>query len=295
MPLSEIVRGDRVLARGAHSPDHATFLAARLVVMKQAEIEARREQERAEWRRRGLGGVVTALNAATREMSVRLRGANDGPQTVLVSTAGRDVVFRRYAPSSVKFSDARPSTFEDLVVGDQVRMLGERSEDGANFQPEQVVSGAFRTLRGPVVSVDAGRGELRVQAASNGGKPTTVTVTVGPDVRLHRLPADSPLGSPAAGRPASPPEGTRPHRVDLDEMLDRLPRISLAEVRTGEEIAVLGTRSDDVSRLHAMKLVAGLPASVPQAAEGRGGRGGPEGAEAGEGPEMLGLGGELPW
>ncbi len=275
MPLSEIARGDRVLARGTYSPDRATFVAVRLVVMKQAEIEAQREQERSEWRRRGLAGVVLALNAPAREISVRLRGAANGQQPVLVSATRRDLVFRRYAPNSVKFSDARPSSFEELAVGDQVRMLGDRSADGAGFEPEQIVSGAFRTLRGAVASVDVEQGELGVRTVS-GGEPSSVTVRVGPDARLHRLPADAP------------------QRVDLDEMLERLPRISLGEVGIGEEIAVLGPKSDDGSRLTAMKLVAGLPAPVSQNGDRRGEHGGPEGTETGEGP-VLGLGGELPW
>lgn len=290
IPLAEVAQGDRVLARGVYSPDRAKFQVARLVVMKQGDIEVRREQERAEWRRRGLGGVITALDGASREISVRLRGAGNGQQTLVVPTAAREVVFRRYAPSSVKFSDARPSSFEELEVGDQVRMLGERSPDGTGFAPEQIVSGAFRTLRGTVVGASAEEGALTVRASSNGGEPTTVTVTVGPDVPLHRLPADSPLRAPSASRPSGSPSG-----VSLDEVLDRAPRITLADVRTGEEVAVLGTKSEDLSRLRAMKLVAGLPAPAARGGESQGGRSGRGGGEEGEGPDALGLGGELPW
>ncbi len=287
--LTQIAQGDRVLARGVYSPDRTTFRAVRLVVMKQADIEVRREQERAEWRRRGLAGVITALDGASREISVRLRGASNGQQTLVVRTRGREVVFRRYAPDSVRFSDARPSSFEELEVGDQVRMLGERSEDGGGFGPEQVVSGAFRTLRGAVLGVSAAMGELTVRASSNGGEPATVTVAVGPDVPLHRLPADSSRRPPVAGQASGPPPGS-----NLDEVLDRAPRITLAEVQAGEEIAVLGTRSEDPSRLRAMKLVAGLPASAARGGESPG-RSGPGGGEEGEGSDTLGLGGELPW
>jgi hypothetical protein len=285
VPRSEIAVGDRVLARGTWSADRAVLSAARLVVMKKADIDVKREAEQAEWRRRGLGGVVTAVDTSTRELTVRLRGGTNGAATVRVPTAGREVVFRRYAPNSVRFSDARPSAFGELGVGDQVRMLGERSEDGGTIVPEQVVSGAFRTLQGAVASVDPGQGELSVRVASDDGPPTTVTVTVGADARLHRLPA----GGGSGGEGAGPPRG------NLDEMLDRLPRISLGQLATGDEVAVLGTRSSDVSRLNAIKLVAGLPAPDSQPAENHGERGGPGGEGTDEGADRLGFGGELPW
>ena len=305
IPRSEIAVGDRVLARGTYSSDRAALSAARLVVMKRADIEGKREREQEEWRRRGLGGVVTALDASTGEMTVRLRGGSNGQETVRVPITGRGIVLRRYAPNSVKFSDARPSAFEELRTGDQVRMLGELSGDGATFVPEQIVSGAFRTLRGRVVNVDVGRGELSVQVASDDGPPMTVTVTAGKDARLHRLPAALPLSAPAVSGPESPratppavdasgAEGTRQH-ASLDEMLERLPRISLAQLATGEHVAVLGSLSDDVTRLNAIKLVAGLPAPGAQDAEDHGERGRPGGEEAGDGPDRLGFGGELPW
>lgn len=291
---SEIAVGDRVLARGTYGSDRAVLAASRLVVMKKDDIEVRREQEQAEWRRRGVGGVVTALDPAKREMTVRLRGTSDGPRTVLVRAGGREVVFHRYAPGSVRFGDARPGSYDELRLDDQVRMLGERSEDGSTFQPERIVSGAFRTVQGTVARVNAERSEIVVRTASDDGPPLAVTVTVGPDASLHRLRPDPP--SPKSARvAASAAEGAKAAPVYLDEALARMPRIPLAQIVPGEQIAVLGTRSEDASRLNAIKLVAGLPAADEDSAEAHGERGERGGGEENGGSDRLGFGGELPW
>jgi hypothetical protein len=188
-------------------------------------------------------------------------------------------VFRRYASHSVRFSDARSSRYEDLAVGDQVRMLGTRSQDGVGFEAELLVSGAFRTLRGTLLGIDPVRGELRIQGEN--GKAETVTVTVGPDVRPRRVP-------PAAG--ASKGNGERSPQGGLDDVLERWPEVSLAELATGEEVAVLAARSEGASRVTAIKLLAGLPAPAAQGAHGRDGTG----ADTDDGPDMLGAGDELP-
>jgi hypothetical protein len=40
------------------------------------------------------------------------------------------VELRRYAPDSIKFGDAKMSTFSEVQVGDLLRALGERAPDG---------------------------------------------------------------------------------------------------------------------------------------------------------------------
>ena len=45
---------------------------------------------------------------------------------------------RRYAPDSIKFGDAKPSSFGELKVGDQLRALGDRTRRSASFQPAKV-------------------------------------------------------------------------------------------------------------------------------------------------------------
>ncbi len=66
-------------------------------------------------------------------------------------------MLRRYAPNSVKFSDARPRRFEELKVGDMVKVLGTSNEDRSRLTAEELVSGSFRTIAATVVSFDPGR------------------------------------------------------------------------------------------------------------------------------------------
>jgi hypothetical protein len=296
-------------------------------VMTRGDVEARRQKEHEDWQRRGLAGVVSAVDPAAKELSVR-SGAGATAKTVVVEAGGTGVVFRRYAATSVRFSEARPGAFADLAVGDQLRVLGNRSADGARVTAEQVVSGAFRVVRGVVAEVDAAKGTVSVR---ENGK-AAVTITVSPDTLLRRLPpmmvmrllrsteaGSAPGGSgelpaaamaPSAGRPAgavpggAPAGGPRPggggwsgRPPDPDEALERLPPTTLAELIKGDEIAVLGPKQTDAAVLPAIKLAVWATPSFPTGAgNGRGGGGRGQGLGGGADPfsDMLGFGGESP-
>ncbi|HZE62817.1 MAG TPA: hypothetical protein VE056_03020, partial [Pyrinomonadaceae bacterium] len=63
--LADVGSGDRVLARGRGAADQKTVPALQVVVMSKADLAKKQEQERAEWRRRGVSGIVASLNAST--------------------------------------------------------------------------------------------------------------------------------------------------------------------------------------------------------------------------------------
>jgi hypothetical protein len=96
-----------------------------------------------------------------------------------------NAVLLRYARDSVKFSDAKPSTFDETKVGDQVRALGTKSEDGARFVAEKLVSGTFRNIGATVISVDSSDGTVTVKDLASGNP---VVVRTNSDSKLHRLP-----------------------------------------------------------------------------------------------------------
>jgi Golgi nucleoside diphosphatase len=48
------------------------------------------------------------------------------------------VRFFRYAADSVNLNDARPSSFAEIKVGDQLRALGQKSEDGSRLAAEEI-------------------------------------------------------------------------------------------------------------------------------------------------------------
>lgn len=242
--------GDRILARG--SP------ATSVIVMTKADLTQKHQRDRAEWQRRGVAGVITALNPETREISITAR-SREGPTTIVIEPV-ENVTFRRYAPDSVRFSDARPSSFAELGVGDQVRVLGDRSADGLRIRPEEIVSGAFRNIAGAVTAIDAKAGELRVTDLVT---REPLTVRLSSESMLRRIP---PMM--AGARPGGPPRGMPNRNLDFSQILERMPALSLNELKPGDAIIVSSTVGAEPSRLTAIVLVAGVEALLGSSPEG---------------------------
>ena len=159
--FADLGEGDRVLAVGKVADDYKSATARTLVVMTKGDIVKKQEAERLEWRRRGILGVVSAVKPDKREVIISTRSAMGTQAVTMVISDKLDM--RRYAPDSIKFSDAHPSAFEELKVGDQVRALGNKSADGTHFAPEKVVTGSFRMVAGTVAAIDVAKGELKDQ------------------------------------------------------------------------------------------------------------------------------------
>src|SRR5258708_21683793 len=77
--LADVGAGDRVLARGRGSAEQKTVPALQVVVMSKADLAKKQEQERAEWRRRGVSGIVASLNPSTQEITVSSRTMAGAP------------------------------------------------------------------------------------------------------------------------------------------------------------------------------------------------------------------------
>ncbi|CAN5811186.1 hypothetical protein BH18ACI4_BH18ACI4_25430 [soil metagenome] len=285
--FADIAEGDRVWARGKVSEDLKSVPAAALIVMNKADIAKKQEAERAEWRRRGILGVVAAVNPETKEITISSRSMA-GTQSVIIPVAGK-VDMRRYAPDSIKFSDAQPGTVDAVKVGDQLRALGERSSDGSRFTAEKIVTGSFRTVAGTVSTVDAASGEIKVNDLQT---KQPLTVVIKQDAVLRKFPAAGEMalfgrggqGGPPTGQPGAPAQGTpgggraQPAAggapgpggggfrggggggMNIQEMLERLPNIALTDVKVGETIIVSSTKGADPARLTAITLVAGADA-----------------------------------
>ena len=107
-----------MMARGTVSADQKSVPALQIIVMTKGDL-AKQEAERLEWRR-GILGVITALKPDTKEITISNR-TMAGTQAVVIPISDKTEM-RRYAPDSIKFGDAKPSSF-DLKVGDQLRAL----------------------------------------------------------------------------------------------------------------------------------------------------------------------------
>src|ERR1051326_2254494 len=183
--VADVGQGDRVWARWRAGADQKTMPTAQVVVMSKADVAKRQEQERTEWRRRGISGIVTALNPATKEITVSSRSLVGAPQAVIIPVTEK-VLMRRYPPDTIpKYSEAKPSSFEEIKVKDQLRALGDKSEDGSRLTAEEIVFGTFEIVGGTVTGIDAASNQIRINDLKT-KKP--ITIMLKQDSVLRRWP-----------------------------------------------------------------------------------------------------------
>jgi len=281
--LADVGSGDRVWAYGRVSEQQKTVPAQMLVVMSKADLAKKQEQERAEWRRRGVSGIVASVNPSTQEITVSSRSLMGAAQAVIIPVTDK-VMMRRYPPDTIpKYSDARPSKFAEVKVGDQLRALGEKTADGTHLTAEEVVFGTFKIAGGVVTAIDAATNQIKITELQT-KKPLTIILK--PESVLRRLPAGGGMfaggmgggpgtagGAPAQGqgqgqaqqRPqgAGPggPQGGGPGRgagMNMADMLERLPTISINELKVGDTIIMSSLQGSDPTQLTAISLVAGI-------------------------------------
>ncbi len=223
--------GDTVFARGRMTEDRKSMPALEFYVMSQTDIAQKRERERDEWNKRGVAGTVSSLNATTNEISIDLR-TPEGPKPIVVA-AGAQTQFRRYAPDSVRFSDAKPSSFAELKVGDQLRALGTKSADGARFTPEEIVAGSFQTIGGAITEINLEKQEIKINDLLS---KQAVTIVVTKDSSLRKYPGTG----------------------DLQETFEQLPAFTLQELKAGDSILISSTKGADPARVTAIAIVSGV-------------------------------------
>ena len=265
--LTDLEVGDRVLAIGASAEDPASLTALRLVLMKSTDIAKRHETEQAGWQH-GTGGIVSTIDPATGAITIK-----SGSRNIAITT-GLSTILRRYAPGSARFEDAKKSTLAELREGDQLRVRGDRAEDGS-IKADEIVSGPFRHLSGVVQAIDVSAGKLTMKDPKT-QKATVLSVTSG--TAIHQLPpevaarfaaraktggAAPPKAAPAAGAsaPAATAEGPAARNTggDLSQVVSRLPVVPLSDLKIGETIMVVGG-DGDAGSIAAITILSGVEA-----------------------------------
>jgi hypothetical protein len=272
--LTDIHAGDRVLARGKSAEDQKSIAATIIVVMSQGDIASRQAAERADWARRGVTGVAIDVTKDSVTINVRtLQGV-----TPMVITPAPNAIVRHYAPDSVKFSDAQRGELSDIKKGDQVRARGAKTADNQTMAAEEIVSGRFQMIAGLVISVEPQENMVRIR---NIETKKEMTVKISPDSSVKRLPA--PVSQVIANRlhgvtdaaggrgpaQAGPPAGVPPNAEgrggfggrgggDLQSLLERIPAITVADLKTGDAIIVSSTVGASAGQVTAIALLAGV-------------------------------------
>jgi co-chaperonin GroES (HSP10) len=267
--LSDIAVGDRILVTGKAGEDAGSFSASRVILMKSSDIAQKHQMEQADWQKRGTGGIVNAIDSGTGALTVSV-----GSKKIQVHTTAT-TQFRRYAGDSVKFEDARPGTLAEMQIGDQLRVLGAKSDDGSSIQAEVVVSGSFKNLAGVIATLDAANGTLTLKDLAT---KKTVTVKVTSNSSVRALPARAAMmfaararggAAPDGGKPAAAGEGTapphgeggagRPAGGDLSQMVNRLPAGSLTDLKVGDAVMIVASQPDPGSAtVTAVTLLSGV-------------------------------------
>jgi hypothetical protein len=289
----DLQTGDRILVRGRPSSDKSSLTALAVIVMKQSDVAAKKDKDREDWQKRGVGGLVTAVDAESGTVSISMTSFT-GSKTVAIHTT-KNTILRRYAPNSVKFDDAKVAPIDQIKVGDQLRARGTKSEDGSELMADEIVSGTFRNLAGTIMAVNSGANTLTLKDVLS---KQSVVVKITPDAQLRKLPAEfaqriamrlkgaaaagipgaaaamggtggggaggagtrSQGGAQGAGGPAGPMgEGRRAGGPpDIQQILSRMPAATLADLSKGDAVMIVSTEGGASGEVNAITLLAGV-------------------------------------
>jgi hypothetical protein len=291
LELKDLQVGDRVFIRWKASDTAQPVSAIGIIVMKRADVDAKQQHEREDWQKRSVGGLVTTVDPATKTMTLSVT-TTGGKKSITINTTPK-TVFRRYAPDSVKFDEAKVSSLDRIMPGDQLRALGARNADGTAVDAEVVVTGSFRNIAGTIISVDPASNTITVNDLI-AKKPVAVKVSdqtqlrkLAPEVAQRiafRLKAaaggatqsgdasaDAPNGNRAPGSGAS--ASTSPNapqggpggagrsgggQADLQQILNRMPASSLADFQKGDVVMVVSTEGTESGGGTAITVVGGV-------------------------------------
>lgn len=291
--LTDIAAGDRVLMLVAGDPP-----AARVVVVNKAsDIAAKQQQEQADWARRGIGGLVKSVEPSTGNVTITATN-----RTITIHTTP-STLFRRYAPDSVKFSEAQPSTLAAIQPGDQVEARGNRTGD--EVAADEIVSGSFRNIAGTVSAINASAGTLEVRDLVT---KKTVTIKTTPDSDLRKIDPQmaqmiamrlrsnggngggqaqagqhAGAGTPAAGgqfrqggqagpggqtgQTGQAGQGAQNGAGGFNRVLQRSPEIHVSDLHKGDAVMIVATSGSPDSAT-AIRLLAGVEPMLQASASG---------------------------
>jgi Cu/Ag efflux protein CusF len=258
--FSDLAIGDRVLVALHPATDGSTPMATTVVAIKQAAIAQMQQADQADWQKRGVGGMVKAVDADAGTVTI-----SSGSRMLAIHASAKTIV-HRYSPDSIKFSDAKPSTLAQIHAGDQLRARGER--DGMDVNAEEIIAGSFRNIAATVISIDAASNSLTVNDLAT-KKPVVIHITS--DSQMHKLPATMAQmiaarfkrdnsgtgnGNTPATRPADSGNG-QARSGDSSQFLQRTPTVSLADLHKGDAVMIVATQGTPDAAT-AVTLLAGV-------------------------------------
>lgn len=294
--LTGISTGDKVLVSGKSGADAGSFNATRVILMKSTDIAQKQAAEQADWQKRGMGGIVTAVDPGSNTMTI-----SAGSKKTTVETTAT-TIYRRYAEDSIKFQDAKPGTLAEVKTGDQLQVRGDKSTDGTSIKAEEIVSGSFRNLSGTLMAINVAANTISLKDLTT---KKMVTVAITPNSDLRTLPPEiaarfaarqrgGAAAGAAGGQPGASGAGERPAGsgggysrggdraagrggpggraagMELSKMLANLPKVQLADLHTGEAVMIVASQSatDAATAVTLLGGVEPILTATPSGSEG---------------------------
>lgn len=277
--LQDVQVGDRALVRGRAAENNA-LEASSMIVMKQSDVASRQQQEMQDWQRRGAGGIVRSIDPSSGTITI-----STAPNQTLAIQTSANTLYLRYAPDSVKFSDAKKSSINEIKPGDQLRARGSRTADGQQLTADAVISGSFRNIAGTLNSIDPSANALNVSDLST---KKSVVVKITPDTQLRKIPPEmaqriafflrrssgqsgpgsaegsqnpGPGPQAAAARPGSlgaGGAGAAGGRPDFQQIIRRMPSATISDLKKGDAVMIVTTAGAPGEAVSALTLLSGV-------------------------------------
>jgi hypothetical protein len=285
--FSDLAVGDRTLVKLDPDAPAGTTQALQIIAVKQADVAQKQQQDREDWQKRGVGGLVKSVDAGA-GVIVLTSGTGAAAKTISVHTT-KATMLKRYAPASVRFDAAIPAPIDAIHPGDQLRARGTRSADGASIDAEEVVSGTFRNISGTIIATDTSASTLVVKDLAS---KKQITIHITSDAQMRKLPdrmatflaarlkstsggagsrSNGGAQQASGGTGSTPPAGAGQGggqagggqwsgqggaAGDPQQMLNRAPTIQIADLKKGDAVMVVAT--DGATDVTAITLVAGV-------------------------------------
>jgi hypothetical protein len=284
---ADVSVGDRVIARlrAGEEGQPAVFL----YFTKQNDLAQRKEKTLDEWQKDGVSGLVKSVDSAAKQIVISVRGGGP-PRDVTLDVTG-SVDYQRFSPDTGKYE---PGTLASIQDGDQVRVLGLKNPDQTGIKAEAIMSGLFKTIPVQIKSIDVDAKQI---VATDLASKKPIIINIVADTSMKKLDDATALqmarrlnptfqgggrgqgrgGAPEGGAPtggdnpgAGNPGGNGSQggqgragrgggrNLDIGKVIEQQPAITLADLKAGEPIVVVGAASNDMSKMRAMTLVAGV-------------------------------------
>ncbi len=330
--FGDIGVGDKLIVTGIVSADKKSLPAKSVYLMTKADIVQRQTKEQEQWRTRGISGKVTAVNAQAKQLTVSTPGIMGEKVTVLTVKDDTDfrryaadsVQFSQAKESTIseikpgdmiralgdKSADGAALTAERIVtgsfqtIGGTVKAIDAAKNEititniqtkkdmtiivGSNSVLKQFPAAMAQTMamsQGGSAGIQPGRqGGARPPQSANpqGGQPTNNAQGQGANRQMGQGGAGGGGGGMRGGAGGG----------SIDDMLDRFPNITVADLKVGDMIAVSSTKGTDLTRVTAIKLLSGVEPFLRMAQAAGGRRQGGGGQDSGfniPGLEGIGL------